>query len=156
MGWREHISKLVNEFDYKHRDFMKEQTAHEVLERVRSAGGFFIVQGDRLRVRASKPLPGDLMTLARAHKAELLQILSTNLEMERERGRREAIVGSAVLSRKLRKPNPATTRNAEIRIKGNLSSLKRTGSAKLIVTQYSDDVGRFQSGFYADFTIKVP
>ena len=43
-----------------------------LLTRVRDAGGDLMPEGDDLRVRASAPLPEELLVALRAHKSEVL------------------------------------------------------------------------------------
>jgi hypothetical protein len=50
-------------------------SAADILERVTQAGGRLILHGDKLKVRAPRPLPDDLRQAIREHKAELLQFL---------------------------------------------------------------------------------
>jgi hypothetical protein len=53
-------------------------TAFEILERVRSAGGSVVAEGDRLRLRAPEALPDDMVSQVQAHKAAILQIVRDN------------------------------------------------------------------------------
>ena len=51
-------------------------TPHELLDEIRQHGGCAEVAGDRLRLRAPRPLPDELLRRLRQHKAELLRLLS--------------------------------------------------------------------------------
>lgn len=50
-------------------------TAVDVLRAIRAAGGDVVLVDGAPRLRASRPLPGDLVELAREHKAELVALL---------------------------------------------------------------------------------
>jgi hypothetical protein len=50
-------------------------TATDVLTRIREAGGEVVLVDGTPRLRAAAPLPEDVVTLAREHRAELLQVL---------------------------------------------------------------------------------
>ena len=137
---------LINNADEnerrKSRLWKKERDkALEIADRIYGLGGKIVMDGDRLMVHAPKnSLPPDLVDDLDRHKLKLLKLIGSQFTEK-----------TTTETNLTEKPNPATTKNAQIRIKGNLSSLKRTGYAKLIVTQYSDS-----GGSYADFTIKVP
>ena len=49
--------------------------ARDVLRRITAAGGSIEATGEKLRVRAPKPLPDDLMATLRQHKAEVMAML---------------------------------------------------------------------------------
>ncbi len=49
--------------------------ARDVLRRITAAGGSVEATGEKLRVRAPKPLPDDLMATLRQHKAEVMAML---------------------------------------------------------------------------------
>lgn len=50
--------------------------AAELLDRVRAAGGTATVAGQYLKLRASRPLPTDLMDMLREHKSQIIAYLA--------------------------------------------------------------------------------
>ena len=51
-------------------------TAQDVLERIHDAGGTVVAEGDKLKFKARRPLPAEVMAMAKEHKPELLALLS--------------------------------------------------------------------------------
>lgn len=54
-------------------------TVETLLESIQAAGGTIEPRGDRLRVNAPSPLPDDLLSELRVHKAELMALLRGKL-----------------------------------------------------------------------------
>jgi len=52
-------------------------TAINLVQEVEQAGGHLEVTGERLKVRAPKPLPDELVAALRAHKREIIGCLAT-------------------------------------------------------------------------------
>ena len=56
--------------------------AHELVEAVRQAGGWFETHGDSLKVKSDRgPLPDDLVEELRSHKPEILTLLTPGTEL---------------------------------------------------------------------------